>query len=154
MANIVKAAQSLTGGQAAGDPVAVALPEMKPEFLHPDARTTVVDLAWPLSYGGKVYNQIVVRRPTMQEWNDYNKKVADAIVSGGEEAGDRVDQPFYDAPAAVINSLDFVDGAKLSSIVDAFFGSSPSTSSPTSQETAEAPQTDPVEQSDSSDQES
>lgn len=126
MDRIVQAVKLPAGGQAVGEPAVVAA-KPKPEFANPELRETIVKLQWPMKYGDQLITEIKVRRPTMKEWTDYNRRVAEAVASGGEAAGDEVDQPFYDVPATVINALDVIDGGRLEATVNDFFSTSPST---------------------------
>ncbi|TAA54642.1 hypothetical protein [Shinella sp. JR1-6] len=93
-----------------------------PKFIgdEEDRKTTLV-LEFPVEWGGLTFTEITVTRPTIKVWKAYTRAVAEAIAKFGPDAEDTVDQPFITAPAVVINSLDFIDGARLEGVIDGFF---------------------------------
>ena len=93
-------------------------PPAAPVFVNTAARRRSVKLQWPLEYGGRVYDEICVRRLTVAE-------VA-VWVEGLKTGGDNPHMPIYvDAagapiPDVVIDALDDDDGAALDEAVRDF----------------------------------
>lgn len=98
-----------------------------PQDLAPEASTTppapvfvdngrprfrVVTLEWPLSFDGKTYSEIVVRRMTAAQVSEFVDQIRDdaklAIL------------PMFDVPAAVIDALDADDAEEVNKAVNDF----------------------------------
>lgn len=77
-----------------------------PIFLSADARQKVVPLEWPLSFQGRDYEAVVVRRMTVQQIADFAESIK------GKAADERVHFPVYfdrdgnAIPTQVLDNLD------------------------------------------------
>jgi hypothetical protein len=85
-----------------------------------------VPLNFPVEYGGIVYEEVRIRRPLIREWKAYLRACDDAEKRDGPEASDLIDQPWVNTPAIVLESLDFVDAARVEKAQGEFFERSPS----------------------------
>ncbi|MBB4092471.1 phage tail assembly protein [Ochrobactrum pecoris] len=102
-----------------------AIAKTPPRFVNGDeGRLMVVDLDFPVEYDGVTYSQITIRRPVIREWRDYIQACIDAVNEHGKGADERVDMPWMSAPAAVLESLDFVDGSRVEAAQEGFFAQS------------------------------
>jgi hypothetical protein len=74
-----------------------------------------VILEWPLEFGGKVYDSIIVRRPTASEVRVFHEQTE------AWKSGDPVPRlPLYDVPSEVIEALDDDDDLRLGEVVQRF----------------------------------
>lgn len=106
--------------------IKVAVEKAPPRFVEGKGgiREMVVDLDFPVEYDGTVYSRVTIRRPTMREWASYSRSCEAAVEADGPGADDFVDMPWVDAPAIVLEYLDFVDGAKVEAAQAGFFARS------------------------------
>lgn len=86
----------------------------------------VVKLNFPVEYDGTVYDEIRLRRPVMGEWKKYLAACQQAIQDNGPGTDDFIDQPWINAPAVVLENLDFMDGSRVEEAMNGFFGNAPS----------------------------
>jgi len=99
---------------------------VKVEFLPEQtaARVRTVPLTYPVIVDGAKISEVTCRRPTMREWRAYSRACADAVSEFGEGSDDLVDQVWLSIPAVVLESLDFVDGTRVETAMQSFFGES------------------------------
>ena len=83
-----------------------------PRFVSEVGRSQIVDLAWPIEYGGRIWSQITVRRLTARE--------VDAAVEASRAGLDDT-LPIFDAPAVVLDALDADDSERLNEVAKNFF---------------------------------
>lgn len=107
---------------SAPPPPVTPSPNAPPRFVNAGARQRVVQLDYPLEYGGVVYEAITARRPDIEEWEAYIDACREARLSHGDGAERNVDQPWVSAPAIVLRHLDLADHNKLEAVLDSFFG--------------------------------
>lgn len=95
-------------------------------FADPSMREMQVPLNFPVMVGGNLVEKVSIRRPTMREWRAYLRACQTAVANDGPGADDLVDQPWLSVPASVLESLDFIDAARVESAMEDFTGGSQS----------------------------
>ena len=84
-----------------------------PQFVGGKPRSRAVPLDWPLSYGGKTYNRITVRRMTTAEVGEFI-----AAASGEDMKNARL--PMFDCPPEIIDALDPDDAERVNEVIRDF----------------------------------
>ncbi|MCJ2018621.1 hypothetical protein MKK84_14440 [Methylobacterium sp. E-065] len=92
-----------------------------PSFIGSRVRSRTVTLEWPLSYGGKAYEAIVVGRPTTGQLAEY----FDRLMAQGEASAALRFPVFFDEtgapiPDALMDALDPDDTDKVMEVVSDF----------------------------------
>ncbi|MGJ4927453.1 phage tail assembly protein [Bradyrhizobium sp. HKCCYLRH3095] len=93
-----------------------AEPEGKPgppQFVGGKPRSRVVPLDWPLSYRGKTYDRITVRRMTTGE-------VGEFIAAASSEDMKNARLPMFDCPPEIIDALDPDDAERVNEVIRDF----------------------------------
>lgn len=105
---------------------AVVAAKAPPRFIEREGvvREISVPLEYPVEYDGVTYTEARIRRPLMHEWRAYLRACDEATKKDGPGAEDYVDQPWLSIPAIVMESLDFVDAARVEDEQDGFFAKS------------------------------
>jgi hypothetical protein len=117
-------------GPLPGEDTPVAPAKPAPVFVNAAGRRATIGLKFPMEYDGVVYSSVTIRRPTLNEVSAYEASVAAASESGGEEKADSIDCPYISVPSAVLNALDFIDGAAIKATMDSLFNLSPASPAP------------------------
>lgn len=84
-----------------------AEPEDKSARITSDApREKIVALEWPVTFGGKVYTEVRIRRVSGKEMRDFISRL---------QAGENIAPPVFDIPVEVYDALDADDADLLDS---------------------------------------
>lgn len=96
---------------AASSEAAAASQIDPPRFVEEARRFRSVPLAWPIAYGGQVYDQITIRRMTGDEVRQFVEAASNGLNAS---------LPIFDVPDAVVAALDADDDAKVTEAVNDF----------------------------------
>lgn len=71
------------------------------KIISPKERSKSVPLDWPVEWNGKTYDEVVIRRITAREVDDFL-----AAVAAWEEGQPKVMLPVFDVPREVYDAMD------------------------------------------------